>query len=431
MTAFSIGAIALVALAWALLLPALRRRGSHAVLSAAPAGQANLAVLREQRDTLDAEHAAGQLDTAQMQAAHAELERRVLEETSALEDSPTLQSGSRTTLAAALAIPVFAVALYAALGQPAAITQVAPWTAEGTAPADAAVRPEDVTAMVDMLATRLAGRPPGDVADLDGWVMLARASASLQRFDEAGRAYAKAIELAPRDAQLLADRADVLGMQQGEVLAGEPTRLIEAALQIDPSNPKVLALAGSAAFERRDFATAIGHWSRARERAAAESAFAEGLDRSIAQARAESGLPAGSAVAAESAVTVATTVKPSATTGAPTAAKVSGQVRIDPALAGRIEPGDSLFIYARAIDGPRMPVAILKRSAAELPLAFTLDDSLAMSPELKLSNFARVVVSARVSRSGQALPQAGDLLGSVEARTDGGAVTITIDRLQP
>ena len=293
------------------------------------------------------------------------------------------------------------------------------------------MRPEDVTAMVDMLASRLAGRPPGDVADLDGWVMLARASASLQRFDEAGRAYAKAIELAPRDAQLLADRADVLGMQQGESLAGEPTRLIEAALQIDPSNPKALALAGSAAFERRDFATAIGHWSQARARAATDSAFAQGLDRSIAQARAEAGLPAGSAVAAESAVTVATTVKPSATTGAATPAKVSGQVRIDPALAGRIEPGDSLFIYARAIDGPRMPVAILKRSAAELPLAFTLDDSLAMSPELKLSNFARVVVSARVSRSGQALPQAGDLLGSVEARTDGGAVTITIDRLQP
>ena len=105
---------------------------------------------------------------------------------------------------------------------------------------------------------------------------------------------------------------------------------------------------------------------------------------------------------------------------------------VAPALAARVAPSDTLFVFARAAEGPRMPLAILKRSAAELPLSFTLDDSMAMSPELKLSGFANVVISARISKSGDAMPQSGDLEGQsapLAGRSSG--IELSIDRVRP
>jgi cytochrome c-type biogenesis protein CcmH len=114
------------------------------------------------------------------------------------------------------------------------------------------------------------------------------------------------------------------------------------------------------------------------------------------------------------------------------ASAVSGRISLAPALAARISPGDTLFVFARAVEGPRMPLAILKRSAADLPLSFTLDDSMAMSPELKLSAFPDVVIGARLSRSGDAMPSSGDLEGQsapLGGRRSG--VEVVIDRVRP
>jgi cytochrome c-type biogenesis protein CcmH len=249
--------------------------------------------------------------------------------------------------------------------------------------------------------------------------MLARSLAALQRYSDADRAYARAIALAPGNAQLLADRADLLVLLQDRRSAGEPTRLIEEALKIDPDNLKALALAGSAAFERQDFDAALKHWSRARARATPGSDFANGLDRSIEAARSSAG--AG-----------APPVKTAARQTPAAAAGVSGTVSIAPALLARVQPGDTLFIFARAAQGPRMPLAILRLPAGNWPASFQLDDSLAMSPELKLSGFDQVVVQARVSRSGQALPQTGDLIGQTTALKPGTrGVELRLDQVQP
>jgi cytochrome c-type biogenesis protein CcmH len=209
---------------------------------------------------------------------------------------------------------------------------------------------------------------------------------------------------------------------QGQSAAGEPTRLIERALAIDPVNLKALALAGTAAFERKDAAAAVDYWTRAKALATPNSDFAAGLDRSLEVARAElkgAPLPQPSATPATASV--------------PSAAKaIQGVVTLAPALAAKVAPGDTLFIFARAAEGPRMPLAILKRQASELPLKFTLDDSSAMSKEMTLSRAPQVTVQARISRSGNAIPQPGDLLGQVGPVAPGATgLTITIDSVQP
>ena len=201
-------------------------------------------------------------------------------------------------------------------------------------------------------------------------------------------------------------------MLQGQRADGEPTRLIEQALALDPNNLKALALAGTAALERKDAAAALRYWTRARELAPQGSDFAAGLDRSLEVAR------GGSPSVAQ--------VPPAA------AASVQGVVSLAPALAARVEPGDTVFIYARAAKGPRMPLAIIKRKASELPMAFTLDDSTAMSSDSKLSGTAQLIIMARVSRSGQAMPQSGDMMGQLGPVSPGATgLALTIDSVQP
>lgn len=415
MTLFWMAAAALTALALVMLLPVLLRpavpRGADA-----PPRQASLAILRVQLAQLDAERAAGALDAAQHDAARADIERRALEEDGDEPAATPAGNGARQSVATAvligLAIPCLALGLYWKLGNPQAMLEAPTLlTGNATGAGGAEVTQGQVEAMVAQMAQQLENPPPGLQPDPAAWTMLARSYAALDRFDAADRAYARAIELSPRDAQLLADRADVLALLQGRNAAGEPTRLVEQALQLDPKNLKALALAGSAAFQRKDLAAAVRYWEQARALAPANSEFAAGLERSLAAAR---GGGKGDA--------------PQAAIGT----RISGTVKLAPALAAKVAPGDTVYIFARAAQGGRMPLAIVRRKAGELPIAFTLDDSMAMSPEMRLSGQAQVVLGARVSRSGQALPQSGDLVGqSAPLAVGATGVTLTIDTIQP
>ena len=418
MTVFWILAAGLTVLALCLLLPALLRARPDAVVGT-DASQANLAILRAQLDQLDAEHAAGSLDAEQHRSARAEIARRVLDE-EAVAAPPRRAGAARTTaLSVGLAVPLFALVGYGFLGNRDALS-----ARPAAAAPEAEVTPQQVTAMVESLAKRMQQRPD----DPMGWTLLARAYGALQRFPEASQAYARAIALSPKDAQLLADHADVLAMQQNRSVSGEPARLVAQALQIDPKNLKALALAGSAAFEQKDYALAITHWTQARQLAPADSEFVAGLDSSIAEAR---GLAAGAGGVAAASASAPSLPATATTTSASTAA-VTGRVTLAPALAARVAPTDTVFIFARAADGPRMPLAILKRQVSDLPITFTLDDSQAMSPEMKLSKFASVVVGARISKSGQATPTAGDLTGQSKPLAVGGpAIELVIDSVQP
>jgi cytochrome c-type biogenesis protein CcmH len=436
MTVFLICFAALVVLALLILLPPLMRRNedSGMAVAAQDPGRANLAVLREQLAALDAERAAGMLDAEQHRLARIEIERRALEEEQVLAGPAVDARANKTAIALGVSIPFFVLVIYALVGYPQAML---PQPVAAAPSAGGEVTSAQIAAMVESLSKRLESKTTVEAGDLQAWTMLARSYAVLQRYPEASRAYARARSLAPDDAQLMADQADVLAMAQNQSLVGEPTQLIERALKIDPRNIKTLALAGSAAFERKDFAAALGFWERAQQLAPPGSEFAAGLESSIQQARvAAGGTPAVAALGTNGAGAAvpqdAADSSAAKAVATPATAPTSGVVQLAGALAGKVSPGDTVFVFARAAQGPRMPLAILKRKASELPLTFSLDDSSAMSPEMKLSKFPTVVIGARISRSGDAMPQSGDLIGQIgPVATGSGKLVLVIDAVQP
>ncbi len=432
--AFWMLALALAAATLAGLLPALWRGGGgtqRTGIARDPAigafDASTLALLREQLAAAGRDHAAGRIDAVSAQNLRAEIGRRLLEEHPGAAAAWHTAPARHLAWAVACAVPLLAVMLYASLGTPQALTQPGREAAAGQPTLT------QVEAMVSQMTQALEARAQrGESPPEDGpaWAMAARTLATMQRFQEADRAFARALALMPGDAHLLADRADILSLLQGQDPTGEPMRLIERALRIDPNQPKALALAGSAALKRGDMAAAITHWQRALAHLPPESEFARGLSQSLQQARQAQGLPATQAAGTSPRVPAA----PSAVSAAAAAAGASirGRVSLSPALQARARPDDTVFIVARAEQGPRMPLAIVRLRVADLPADFTLDDSSAMSPQMRLSAHPDVVISARISRSGQALPEPGDLIASpVSTRVGMRGVQLRIDRAQP
>jgi cytochrome c-type biogenesis protein CcmH len=402
MIAFIALAALLIACALLFVVPALvsRRRRSGVLRS-----HINAAVYRDQLRELDSDLSAGTLAPDQYDKARSELESRVLQDLGEGEAIEAAPSRSRwTATAAGIAVPVLAIGLYIAVGNPQALL---PDARSAAAPQ---ITEQQVVDMVERLAARLKEKPE----DGEGWMMLGRAYSVLGRFPEAARAYANAVERKPNDAQLLADYADAVAMAQGQRLEGEPEKIIARALEVDPDNVKALALKGTVSFGKKDYADAVKHWERILKVVPPDSEVASSVASSINEAKSL----AGGGAAAE----------PTAAAASTDAGRVSGVVKLAPQLASKVAPTDIVFIYARAADGPRIPLAVVRRPAGELPVQFTLDDTMAMAPDMKLSSFPKVIVSARISKSGNAQPQPGDLQGASGAIGNGASgVTIVID----
>jgi cytochrome c-type biogenesis protein CcmH len=319
---------------------------------------------------------------------------------------------SRRLLSGLAAFVVVAgVAGYAWRGNP----QVLAPTPSAPFAADAASAPHAMaTAQIEAMVQRLADRLQRNPDDADGWSTLGRSYAVLGRLRQALQAYRHAVELKPKEAQAYADYADALGMANKGKLDGEPEKIVAQALQLDPDNVKALALAGTIAFDRGDEATAADHWERALRNVEPGSETARRLQIVIAGARQGAGrppLPATARTLARvqtAAPDVAATVP--GLVAAPRAS-VRARIALAPALVAQAAPGDAVFIFARALSGPKAPLAIQRRQVKDLPLDVTLDDTMAMSPALRLSTVKRVVVGARISKSGNAMPQPGDLQG--------------------
>lgn len=317
---------------------------------------------------------------------------------------------SRRGAVLAATIVVLGGAGYAWKGRPD-LGQTAPaaWAAtpgpQVAASAPHALGTDAMTGMVQSLAAKLKATPD----DASGWAMLARSYTTLGQVAESLPAYAQALKLAPKDAELMADYADALAMQQGRQLNGEPLAWIKKALAQDPRQPKALLLAGTEAFNRQDMTNAIKFWEQVVAAGPAGSGLVEQARNGLDDARKLQGGNSASPVAAQTAE--------ARLVGA--TAKVGGTVRLSTELAREAKPDDTVFVFARAAEGPRMPLALIQRRVRDLPLKFELDDSMAMNPAAKLSAAAQVVVTARVSRSGQAQPQPGDLEGMTQAITLG------------
>lgn len=392
------------------------------------AGGANVAVYRDQLREAERDLAADLITPDRFEQLRSEIQRRVLEDTqAAAATGGTLQPARRMAMGLALLIPAASIATYLALGEPEATAPFVPpaVSADGTRHE---ITEEQIQRMVAALADRLKAEP----GNPEGWLMLGRSYTALGRYSDAVIAFRKASELMPGNANVLADLADVLGMSQDKRLAGEPARLVQQALDIDPRNVKALALAGSVAFEAKDYAAARGYWERLVAVVPPDSEMARSVQGSIAEARQlESGAPGSPATPATPGATAA--AAPPAAPAAPAAdVKLTGEVVLSPELAARVAAGDTLFVFARAAQGPRIPLAILRQPVGQWPVRFKLDDSMSMAPDLKLSGHAQVVVGARVSKSGNAMPQSGDLVGQsgTVAHTAQG-LRIVIDKTQP
>lgn len=423
MTTFIFIAAILVAVGLAWLLPPLLRRdrGALAVERAA----ANLGILKDQLAELEAERARGAVSAEQYAETKAELERRVLDEVAAESATAPVaasRSGRATALAIALVVPIAAGLIYWQRGDLAAFDPALQQAMGEGSPHDMA--PGEVERIVEQLAERLKREPD----NANGWVTLARTYYVLRRFPEAVQAYERLVKLVPDDANVLADYADALAMARGRTIAGEPLALVKKALALDPNQWKALAMAGTEAFDRKDYKTAVEYWERLRNAVPAESEIAKSIAHSINEARELGGLkPAPVAAAPQSAAPAAKS--PSAT---PAAGSVAGTVDLAPALKAKVQPDDVVYIFARAAEGPRMPLAIVKVQVKDLPTNFVLDDAMAMSPNFKLSGFAEVVVGARVSKSGAANPRSGDLEGlSKPVKVGARGVSVTIDNVVP
>jgi cytochrome c-type biogenesis protein CcmH len=337
----------------------------------------------------------------------------VLDEVSPAPGAAAAQRGTPWA-AAVLAglVPVAAVLLYLFVGTPDAL---GPQARIAAAEGGHEVTREQVEKMVADLAARLEREPD----NVNGWVVLARSYYVMNRFDDAAKAYERAVTLVPNDPDLLADYADTLAVTTGGNLSGKPLELAKRALAADPTHWKALALIGTEAFNRKDYKTAVQYWEKLKASAPPGSPIAQSIDASIAEARELGGMKAAGKA-------------PAPVVAAPAGGRVAGKVDLSPGLKGKVAPTDTVFVFARAAEGPRMPLAIIRRQVKDLPFEFALDDSMAMAPEMKLSSFPDVVVGARVSRSGNATPQSGDLEGvSKPVKVGATGVAVVIDSALP
>ena len=405
MTGFALAAGALVALALGFLLWPLLRARPRAGVDAQRAA-ANAAIYREQLEELEADFARGALTAEEHEKAKRDIQHRIVGE-HGVEAAPAAAPKAPWPVIAAIAllVPLVAGLGYWKLGNP-----------DGLDPAKVAggpqISPEQMTALVEQLWQRMQKETPDDP---EGWVLLGRSLSVMGDYARASTSFQNAVRLVPNNADLLADYADALAMAQGRKLEGEPMAVLKKALAIDPGHVKALALAGTAEFEKKNYKAAVAHWERLLQAATPGSEFAQSVQSSIAEARQLGGLGPGK------------TAHQKATT-APGA--LEGVVSLDPALAGKAAPGDTVFVVARAASGPRMPLAVARTTVANLPYTFRLDDSMAMAPGMTVSSQPQVVVAARISKSGQATPAKGDIEGTSAAVAPGASgIKVVLSRV--
>lgn len=406
-------ALMLVAALAFVLVPLLRAR----------AGDESRNETRRKRKALEAAHADGILTEAEYTAKCAALDSAA----SACAPERT-RTGFAAALTVALLLPAAAILLYRQVGAPQALD---PANLVATAGEGA-----DIEAAITQLAEKMKQNPD----NAEGWALLGRAYKSTRRFAEARDAFKHARDLMPDDADLMVEYAETLVLTGSDRrIQGEALALIEKAIQTNPQNQKGLWLAGIADSQAGKYGDAVKKWNTLLPLLPAGSDVATSVREQIAQAEAlrdGKPLPAPSGQSASetskaAAAAEAGTDRDQAT--AATGPRILVTVALDPRLKDKVAPSDTLFVFAKAANGPPMPLAIAKLSAAQLPASVTLTDAMSMLPNMKLSTFPQIIIGARVSKSGQAIAQSGDLqtLSVPMANSPSEPVKLTIDQIVP
>ena len=402
MTPLFLGLTALLSIVALALLgrPLLLRRGVGRAVSRQAL---NAAIYGDQLAELERDRASGSLAQNDFEQARSELQRRLLEDAQVADVEPRpARLPWQALVLLAVVLPSAAMVTYVWLGKPRA--------------QQASVERDEGAAQIEQMVAGLAARLEQNPDDLKGWGMLARSYKVMRRFDEAERAFGRLGDALYSDPTLLAEYADLLAVRANGDLEGKPLQLVQQALKLDPKHVMSLSLAGTAAYNRGDWAATLRYWEPLAALLPPDAEEGQALATTLAEVRAKAG------------VSAPTAAKPAAAGGA----SVAGEVRLAPQLKAKVSGEQSLFVFARPADGGRMPLAVLRARAADLPLKFTLDDSLAISPEARISGAGSVQIEARISKSGSANPGPGDLFGvSKTVKVGATGLLLVIDQAAP
>ncbi len=414
-------------------LPLLRKSVSTGVTS----DELNLAIFKQQLAELNNDLEAGILDQARYDAARTDLEKELLTDIDAEGTKKTAGGKSgRAMAAAALLVPVAALFVYEVTGFPDIIPRLGNPTAEsGVSPHGTGAPGQDQgLPPMEVLVERLAAKLKEQPENLDGWIILGRSYMTMNNYPAAIEAYKTALNLDNQNVNLLLAYGEALAASHGNDFTGQAAPLIQKAYTLAPQDPNVLWLNGVLAYQSNQFQQAIDRWQELRNTLTPQSTELESVNAAIDDARSQLGL--GPEEPELPSIVQAGGTSPSPAppkSPAPSNRGIQVEIALSPELAARAKPDDLVFIYAKALSGPPMPLAALRKQVRDLPLSVQLDDSMAMMPQMKLSGFDQVQVGARVSLSGNPTAQPGDLEGLVKPVKPGQSerVKVLIDTVHP
>lgn len=395
MTQFAILVALMLVIALAFpLIPLLRRRGSAGVGDAAQT---------QRLKALDQALAAGVIDHDEYEAKRASIR---VSDAPASATPPANRATTISAVAMALLLPAAAILLYRAIGEPIALDPIRMSVA---ATGDPNGHGMDMNQAIDGLLAKLTESPDNP----DGWALLGRAYQAAGRFVESRDALKRAFDLQPDNHDLTVEYAQALALaSEGRRIDGEARKLIERVLVADADHQRALWLIGISNYQAADYDAAITAWNRLLPNLPPDTDIAQSVRTQIAEAQKLGGtiamaeVPATTANAAPAMSSTPSAARTSAEKDAPS---LTVRVTLDPKLADKLDPQATLFVFARAANGPPMPLSIQRVPASRLPITVTLDESMGMLPDVKLSMFPQVVIGARISKSGNAMAQPGDL----------------------
>ncbi len=364
--------------------------------------QMNAAIYREELEKLAAEHAAGTIDAQEYEISHAEMRQRLFQHTNEEDDKAVMGSSKKVVIGLCLFITILSSGLYFSLGDVLRVSQKneqQPMTQVG----------------VEKMVAEFALKMEADPTNLKGWAMLGRSYRMLGRNEDAAKSFSRAGQLINEDPELLAEYADTLVALANGNFAGKPLQLINQALKLDPNNLLALWLSGTASFNNGDYKSAVQTWEKLAQQLPPGSEEARTIESSIAEARSKGGL-AGTNTNINTAVA--------------NGKGVSGKIEISAELKSKVKSGDVLMVIARQ-PGERMPVAVLRVPATEFPMNFALTDALAMNPSAPISKLSDVSIEVRISKTGMAKAEAGDLISSVQTvKVGSNQVKLLVDQVR-
>lgn len=379
-----------------------------------------LGILRQQAADLEAERAAGRIDQDEYEETRMELERRVLEEA---RQEKVEQSGTASKLTKQLAIvlaviiPAAAAFGYVALGRYTAMDPAFLAAMERQSTQSRGHSAAEMQKMMNDLRAQLEANPQNP----EGWFMLARVAASVNRFDDALEAFKRLDALVPNNADIIADMADMMAAANGKVITPDVEKLLQKALSIDPGQWKALALLAINAWDKQQYAKAAEYWERLVQVVPPDFPDLDQIRANIDEAKRLGGVNDSISQSSPNARQLSGAGESVPTASPENGRVIAGTVTLADDLKGKVSPTDTVFIYARPVSGSRMPVAYTSIEVKDLPYNFTLNESMTMAMGADtLRNVDTVIVGARISKTGNFMPQSGDLEGEMKSPVEVG-----------